>query len=411
MTHDRQFDVAVVGAGLVGAAVAAALARDGSTVALLEAQAPPTLDPAADLDLRVSALSGASERLLRGLGAWDSVAADRRSPYRSMVVWDAAGAGEVRFDAADLGEPDLGHIVENRALQHALWQAARAAGATPYAPVAVAALDLPDPEAPGTDPPAMLTLADGRRLAARLVIAADGADSKLRALAGFAIEGAAYDQHAVVAHLRPTEAHQATAWQRFQADGPLALLPLADGRCSIVWTTTPDHAAALLALDPVAFGAAVSAAADHRLGALTLESGRARFPLRRQHAVHYVAPRIALIGDAAHVVHPLAGQGVNLGFLDAAALVEVLATAKAKGDDPGERAVLRAYERWRHGENEATLQAMDGLGRLFGNPSPAMAFARNLGLGLFDRSGPLKRAVMRRAMGLAGDLPSLARGG
>lgn len=395
-------DIAVVGAGLVGAAAAAALARAGWRVALLEAQAPAPVAPGADVDLRVSAISRASERLLRGLGAWESVAPERRCPYRGMVVWDAAGTGEVRFDAADLGEPDLGHIVENRALQHALWQAALAAGVVPYAPATVAAL------AVAADA-ATLTLADGRALVARLVVAADGADSKLRALAGFAVEGEAYDQHAVVAHLRPAEPHRAIAWQRFQPGGPLALLPLADGRCSIVWSTTPAHAEQLLALDPAAFGAAVSAGADQRLGAMALESKRARFPLRRQHARRYVDDRLALIGDAAHVVHPLAGQGVNLGFLDAAALAEVLTAARAKGDDPGERAVLRAYERWRHAENEATLQAMDGFERLFGNPSRLMALARNAGMALFDRSGPVKRAVMRRAMGLEGDLPALVR--
>lgn len=419
----ERYDVAVVGAGLVGAAAAAAFARDGWRVALLEAQAPvaPRVAAAAageiDLDLRVSAISRASERLLRALGAWDAVPPERRCAYQGMVVWDEGGRGEVRFEAADLGEPDLGHIVENRALQHALWDAALAAGATPFAPAAVAALTLPEAAPFGTPgggagtgaDRATLTLADGRTLAARLVVAADGADSRLRALAGFAVEGEAYDQHAVVAHLRPAEPHQAIAWQRFQPEGPLALLPLEDGRVSIVWTTSPDHAAELLALDPAAFGAAVAEAADHRLGAMTLASGRARFPLRHLHATRYCAPRLALIGDAAHVVHPLAGQGVNLGFLDAAALAEVLAAARAKGDDPGEHAVLRAYERWRHAENEATLRTMDAFKRLFGNPSRLAAFARNAGLALFDRTGPLKRAVMRRAMGLAGDLPTLAR--
>jgi 2-octaprenylphenol hydroxylase len=403
MTHHAPFDIAVVGAGLVGAAAATAFAREGWRVALLEAQAPPVVDAGADLDLRVSAISRGSERLMRSLGAWDAIAPARRAPYRGMVVWDAAGTGEVRFDAADLGEPDLGHIVENRALQRALWDAARAAGVVPFAPATVNALVVDDATA-------TLALADGRALAARLVVAADGVDSRLRTLAGFAVDGEAYDQHAVVAHLRPAQPHRAIAWQRFQAAGPLALLPLADGRCSIVWTTSPEHATALLALDAAAFGAAVAEAADHRLGAMTLESGRARFPLRHQHADRYVAPRLALIGDAAHVVHPLAGQGVNLGFLDAAALAEVLADARAQGDDPGEPAVLRAYERWRHAENEATLRAMDGFKRLFGNPSTLMAFARNAGLSLFDRAGPLKRAVMRRAMGLAGDLPLLVRG-
>lgn len=407
------FDVAIVGAGLVGAAAAALFAQRGWRVALLEAHALAPFDPAADIDLRVSALSRASERLLRRLGAWQAVAPTRRCAYERMVVWDAAPvgllAGEVRFDAAELGEPNLGHIVENRALQHALWQAAVAAGAEPVVPARVVALAV-GPAA------ATLTLDDGssagrRKLTARLVVAADGADSGLRGLAGLAVEGAAYDQHAVVAHVRTEVPHHNTAWQRFQPEGPLALLPLADGRCSIVWSTTPEHAVELLALDDTAFGAAVSAAAGGRLGAIAVASRRAAFPLRHLHAERYVAERIALIGDAAHVVHPLAGQGVNLGFLDAAVLGEVLGAARAQGDDPGERAVLRAYERWRHAENAATLNAMDGFKRMFGARSRLAALTRNAGLALFDRSGPLKRAVMRRAMGLDGDLPAAARAG
>jgi 2-octaprenylphenol hydroxylase len=390
------FDLAVVGAGLVGAAFAAAAARAGFRVALLEAQAPRPAAPDADLDLRVSALSRASETLLRGLGAWDAVAAQRRCAYERMVVWDAADEGrrsEVRFDAADLGEPDLGHIVENLALQTALWRAAEAAGAALRAPATVSGFEAGARSA-------TLRLANGTVVGSKLVVAADGAGSPLRTLAGLGVQGEDYDQHAVVAHLRSVDAHRNTAWQRFQPGGPLALLPLSDGRVSIVWSTAPDHAAELLALDDAAFGAAVTDGSGARLGRLSAASPRARFPLRRQHAERYAGDRVVLIGDAAHVVHPLAGQGVNLGFQDAVALLAALEHARASGDDPGETATLRRFERARRGANAAMLAVTDGFKRLFGDQRSAVAAVRDAGMQAFDRAGPAKRAVMRQALGL-----------
>lgn len=399
MKPNGRSDLAVVGAGLVGSAFAAAAARAGFKVVLLEAQQPRAAAPGADVDLRVSALSRASERLLREVGAWDEVPPGLRCAYERMVVWDATDdAAEVRFDAAEIGEPSLGHIVENRALQAALWRAAGDAGAVLRAPAAVAGLEAGARSA-------ALALADGTRVEARLIVAADGAGSKLRTLAGLEVEGSDYDQHAVVAHLQPERPHQATAWQRFQPGGPLALLPLADGRVSIVWSTSPDQAAELLALDDAAFGAAVTDASGARLGALRAASSRARFPLRRQHATRYCGERVVLIGDAAHVVHPLAGQGVNLGFDDAVALLAALAQARADGDDLGEPATLRRYERSRRGANAGMVALMDGFKRLFGADSRAVALLRDAGLKAFERSGPLKRAVMRRAMGLDGTAP------
>ena len=389
-------DLAVVGGGLVGAAFAAGAASAGFRVALLEAQTPRAADAFADIDLRVSALSRATERLLRDLGAWDAVAPDRCSSYQRMVVLDAVDEGtasEVVFDAADLGEPDLGHIVENRALQHALWQAAAAAGVELRAPATVSGLAIVGRQA-------RLALTDGSALSACLVVAADGAGSPLRRLAGLGVDAQDYDQHAVVAHLRSVVPHQRTAWQRFQHGGPLALLPLADGRVSIVWSTAPEHAAELLALDDAAFGAAVTDASGARLGALSAASPRARFPLRRQHATRYAGDRVVLIGDAAHVVHPLAGQGVNLGFQDAIALLRALTRARVAGDDLGEPATLRRYERARRGANAAMLELMDAFKRLFGDTRQPVAALRDAGMRAFDRSGPLKRAVMRRALGL-----------
>jgi 2-octaprenylphenol hydroxylase len=397
------FDVVIVGAGMVGGACAAALADSGLRVAVLEPSITPPVASSDPVGTRVSALSRASGRILERVGAWPRIASVRISPYRAMRVWDATGDGAVTFDAADLGEPELGHIVENALVQHALWATLQASGRVElFAPATLAGLAFhPDH--------ARLTLADGRTLHARLVVGADGANSQVRRLADIAVESGSYEQQGLVAHLRPARSHQATAWQRFMPDGPLALLPLADGRVSIVWSTTPEHAAQLLAFDDTAFGAAVTAGSDAVLGELRAESARAAFPLRHLHAAHYVQPRLALIGDAAHVVHPLAGQGVNLGLLDAAVLAEVLGAAHAAGDDPGDLAVLRRYERWRRGDNAAMLAAFGGFKDLFGSAAAPVRLARNLGLGLFDRLGPVKREVARRAMGLAGDLPALAR--
>lgn len=399
------FDIVVCGGGMVGAGCAALLANECRElrIAQLEPQAPPV--PAGDFDLRVSALSRASERLLGRLGAWDAVRARGAAPYRRMVVWDEAatpdGAGSIHFDAATLGEPDLGHIVENHAVQAALVAAAGARGVVPLR-ARLARLEL---DAAG----ARLESDDGRRFTAGLVIAADGADSPARRMAGIESFEHAYDQHAVVAHLLPERPHADTARQRFLATGPLALLPLADGRVSLVWSTTPAQAAELVALDAEAFGAAVTRGAGEVLGALALASGRASFPLRLLHAREYTRPRFVLIGDAAHAVHPLAGQGVNLGLLDAATLVQVIVDGRRAGLEPGEARVLRRYERWRKAENLPALATMDALKRVFAVAWPGFPALRRAGISLVDRATPVKDALMRRALGIAGDLPALLR--
>lgn len=218
-----------------------------------------------------------------------------------------------------------------------------------------------------------------------------------------------YHQKAVVAHVRPEKSHQETAWQRFLPSGPLAFLPLHDGRCSIVWSTTPEQADALLALEASAFAEALAEAFDQRLGSILEVGRRGAFPLRLQHAQTYVKPGLALIGDAAHVVHPLAGQGVNLGLLDAAALAEVILDALNAGQDFASFKTLRRYERWRKGDNLLMLAVMDGFKRLFGTALPPVRLLRNIGLNLTDAAGPLKHLIARRAMGLDGDLPRLAQ--
>lgn len=405
----RDFDVVIVGGGMVGAALAALLAGERATarlrIAVLEPKPATPPQPGEPLDIRVSALSRASQRLLERTGAWTAVAARGASAYRRMVVWDEKGAaggdGCVEFDAAELGEPDLGHICENRSVQSALLAGALERGVT-LLRSGVEGLEL-DAAA------ATLQLGDGRRLRAALVVAADGADSRVRALAGIATRGWPYSQHGLIGHLTPEKPHAETAWQRFLPTGPLALLPLADGRVSMVWSTLPAAAEALLALDDAAFGERVTAASAGILGRLQPASSRAAFPLRLNHALEYTRPRLALVGDAAHAVHPLAGQGVNLGFMDCAVLAEVLGAATAAGADPGEHRALRRYERQRKAENLPALAVLDGLKRLFSNDDPALSWLRRSGLSLVDAAPPVKRLFMRRALGTAGEVPTLLR--
>ncbi|MFU8896068.1 MAG: UbiH/UbiF/VisC/COQ6 family ubiquinone biosynthesis hydroxylase [Gammaproteobacteria bacterium] len=404
-----EVDIAVVGAGMVGAATAALLARraPGASIAVLDADAPPRWRATDEPGLRVSALSEASRRVLAACGAWDEIAASRISPYVHMRVWDGAipagGPGAIRFSAADVAVPVLGHIVENELVRLALRNAL-----LPLENVKL--FDGARLEALALDGArAELGIDDGRRLYARLVVGADGARSPSRAMAGLEVRGHDYEQRAVVCNLRCQLPHAETAWQRFLPDGPIALLPLADGRVSIVWTTTPEHAQSLLDADDGSFRAAVAEASDGCLGEVLATGPRAAFPLRMQHAPSYTRPRYALVGDAAHTVHPLAGQGVNLGFLDAAALAEIIAGGLAAGRDPGDHALLRRYERWRKPENLVAMRAFDGINRLFSNDSRALGAIRRAGFTLVDRLAPLKDQFIRRAMGLDGDLPEAAR--
>jgi len=405
----RDSDIVVVGGGMVGNAAAALLARGAPelSITVVDAQPPGGWNPADDVGLRVSALSHASRRILEACGAWATIEAGRVSPYREMRVWDAGvdpdGPAALRFRATDVAAEALGHIVENELVRHGLREVlSRLPNVQLLDEARVAGLELADDRAE-------LKLEDTRRLRARLVVGADGAASGTRALAGLEVKGHDYEQKAVVGHLRPERDHRATAWQRFLADGPIALLPLADGRVSIVWSTHPGHADALLAMDDEAFMAAVTDASAGVLGAM-LECGpRGAFPLRMRYAPVYTLPRFALAGDAAHAVHPLAGQGVNLGFLDAAALAEVLLAGLRERRDPGDHALLRRYERWRKGENLMAMAAFDGLNRLFSNDSSLLGSLRRASFSVVDRVAPVKAMFIRRAMGVDGDLPAAAR--
>jgi 2-octaprenylphenol hydroxylase len=410
-TSAADFDVVVVGGGSVGATFAALLPTvagiEARRIGLLERELRSPLRPApppAETGLRVSAISRASERILGVAGAWPAVLASSPCPYERMHVWPSdAGphsAAALRFEAAALHEPNLGHIVENRALQDAALEAFRASGGQCLA-AQVTALEF--------EPRTIRVHGDDGSWRARLVVGADGGRSAVRALAGFDARIEDYAQLGVVARVRPERSHEFTAWQRFLGHGTLALLPLASGECSIVWSLPRAEAERLLAAPAKQFEQELTDASAAVLGQLNLTSGRVAPPLRRLLAPRYAIERVVLIGDAAHVVHPLAGQGVNLGLLDAAALAETLGAARAEGEDPGALRVLRRYERWRKGENEAMSATFDAFNAFFATGQGAVARLAQRGLGWVDRIEVVKRFFLERALGTAGDLPAAAR--
>ncbi|MFA7387691.1 MAG: UbiH/UbiF/VisC/COQ6 family ubiquinone biosynthesis hydroxylase [Thiohalobacteraceae bacterium] len=394
--------VVIIGGGCVGGTLACALAQAGLQVAVVEAREPLQDWPADSVDLRVFAITRASERIFRSIGCWDAIEQGGLSPFRDMHVWDAGGTGEIHFDCAELGEPTLGYIIEQRVIQSAL--NARMQALPTLRRICPAELVGFETQDRGV----RIELGDGGVLEANLLVGADGAASRVRGLAGIAVEAHTYRQDAIVAVVTTELPHRETAWQRFLPTGPLAFLPLRDGRSSIVWSTEKTQAAALLALDDDAFLERLSEAFAHRLGRVVAVEERGCFPLQRLHATRYVTERVALIGDAAHVIHPLAGQGVNLGLLDAATLAEVILDTHAAGRDLGLLRNLRRYERWRRGDNQRMQLAMDGFKNLFGETATPLRLLRNAGLSLVDRSGPLKQTLARHAMGLSGDLPRMA---
>jgi len=380
---------------MVGAALALALAQAGFAVAVVESNAAPVWRSEDEIDLRVVALAPSSIALLARVGVWDAIARARACAYRRMRVWDALAPGELTFDAADDGESALGFIVENRLIQHVLWQAIQAdARIALHCPARVVATAV---EADRRT----LSFDDGSRLSARLVVAADGADSALRGLLGIGTDDRGYAQRAVVAHVTTERPHEDTAWQRFLPSATLAFLPLSDGQplSSIVWSVPDAEAQRLLALDDATFRAELGAAFDFRLGAIVASTARAAFPLRLRLAERYLAPRCALIGDAAHVVHPLAGQGVNLGLRDVDELCAVLIEARDAQHDFALETVLRRYERRRRSDNAIAAYSFDAIQRVFGNTAMPVAALRGLGLNIVDKIGPLKQMFARHAAG------------
>lgn len=395
----HQFDVIVVGAGMVGAALALALGRHDFKVALVDAHAPQLEWSQDGYDIRVSAITRASQQVFESLDAWSVMQAERISPYRDMHVWDAGGDGVIHFDSAEIGEADLGHIIENRVIIKGLHhRLAEQKNISVFWPRQSTKLDLNASQA-------RLTLEDGTELHARLLVGADGARSWVRQQAGISVKGWDYDQVALVTWVKPEKFHQETAWQRFLATGPLAFLPLTEGYCSIVWSTSPAHASQLQAMESDRFAQELQAAFENKLGAIEAVGPRAMFPLRSFETQHYILPRLALVGDAAHTIHPLAGQGVNLGLADMASLVQVLIEAQQQQRDIGSEKILRRYERWRRADNRSMLLAMDGFKRLFSTDQSLLRWARNLGLNLTDRSLPIKRLIMQQALG--NDVPRI----
>ncbi len=394
------FDLVIVGGGLVGATLAADLGQRGFHLGLLEARPIPPL-PDTGFDLRVSALTRATQHVLESVGVWELLPAERVHPFRQMVVWEVPEAGEVHFDSADIAEPALGHIVENAALQRALdTRLSQLDGVEIFRPVKFETLMLEAMRA--------AVVVDGKKIYAPLVVGADGSRSRVRELAGIEVQEAAYGQRAVVATVTVSRGHGDTAWQRFLPNGPLAFLPLPGEHASIVWSTTPAHADALKQMSETSFVAALEDAYEGRLGEVKLAGPRAAFDLTSIGARDYVGRRVALVGDAAHTVHPLAGQGVNLGILDAASLAEILGAARDAGRDIGRAHTLRKYQRWRKGHNAVMRAALSGFNWLFGGHSGALRDARNMGLRVTNQIPPLKRLLMRYASGLSGDLPAAA---
>lgn len=404
MAADRDFDVVIVGGGMVGAALACALGDTPLRVCVIEAGPPPRA-PGVDYDLRVSAVTLGSQAMLETVGAWSAMTAHRVAPIRGMEVWDEGGTGRIAFDSADLGTPALGYIVENGAILHALIQRMGQFSNVDYrSGTAWERLETVDGEV-------RLDLRDGSSLRAALVVGADGAASAVRRAAGIETRGSRFGQKAIVAVVRSARRHDFIARQRFLDTGPLAFLPLDDAHtCSIVWSADDTRADELLALDPAAFLSALQEALGDCLGTLEHVGERAAFPLTSAHAETYIGTRTVLLGDAAHRLHPLAGQGLNMGLKDAAVLADVLLDAVHQDRDPGAHAVLRRYERWRRGDNGLMIAAMEGFKSLFTGGGPARRAVRNLGLDLVDQSGPVKQYIMRYASGLAGEQPRLMRG-
>ncbi len=380
-----RFDISIVGGGIAGLTLAALLAkgrqRDALNITLIDAAPRPVFSVSDDVALRVSAIANGSVELLHSVGAWTAVKDTRVSPFQNMRVWDESespdGGSTLSFRAAEFALPQLGFIVENALLRDGLLAVLDASGVSLNFDTRIEAL----PEAD-------------------LVVGADGARSLVRELAGVETRQWPYQQTALVTHLETSEPHNATAWQRFLREGPLGMLPLADGRLSVVWSTTPDIAACALAATDQELGQMLSDASDRVLGDLTVAGPKATFPLCAQHADDYVRPGVALIGDAAHAIHPLAGQGANLGLQDAAELARVIEVAIAAGLHPGDRPVLRRYERARKGANLTMMHSMTGLNRLFTTDSALVREIRSVGMRLFNRSGPIRERAVKVALGV-----------
>ena len=402
-----EFDIMIVGGGMVGSALACALDGHGMKIALLDAGSSPTdsVPVTTGFDPRVCALTEASRQLFVHLGVWKDMVADRVCPYKRMHVWDGEGTGNIQFGAAEMHLSSLGHIVENNVIQGALNKRLSASDVSCLYDSKVESIE------PGFV--TQVSLTDGRVYKAKLVVGADGAESKMRQLAGIPLNRRDCLHHAVVTTIETERYHDDTAWQRFSNTGPLAFLPLPDQngkhRCSVVWSQVPEETTRIMQLDDAEFCRQLTRASEGCLGKVVAATERFSYPLRHRHARRYYSDSVVLVGDAAHTIHPLAGQGVNLGLLDVAVLAEELIHAFERGANIAGASVLSRYQRRRMGDNLAMLGAMEGFQHLFGADALPVRWLRNAGLKLTNRLPEVKHKLIRHAMGLEGDLPRLCR--
>ncbi|GAK85220.1 2-octaprenyl-3-methyl-6-methoxy-1,4-benzoquinol hydroxylase [Vibrio ponticus] len=399
----QSVDIAIVGGGMVGLALAAALKDSELRIAVIESRVPDSeLQELADV--RVSALSRSSETILRNLGAWQGLVDRRASPYMAMEVWEQDSFARIEFDAKKMAQPDLGHIVENRVIQLALLeQVQQQSNVTLFMPAQCQTMAIGESEA-------WLTLDNGQSLTAKLVVGADGANSWVRRQQDIPLTHWDYGHSALVANVWTQEPHEKVARQIFTPQGPLAFLPMGGSQMSsIVWSTEPSRAERLVAMDKLEFNKALTAEFGARLGLCEVIGERFAFPLKMRYARDFVTERVALVGDAAHTIHPLAGQGVNLGLLDAASLAQELTTLWQAGQDIGTKRNLRGYERWRKAEAAKMIAAMQGFRDLFEGDNPAKKLIRGIGMQLAGQLPGAKDEIMKRALGLKGDLPDLAK--
>jgi len=388
----QDYDIVICGGGMIGAALATQLAPQGFNIAVIEAHEPQAFDLSQDFDLRISALSPQSQRVMQTTTAWDTLQSMRLCPYRRMRVWEVEGFGDLTFDASQVGAEQLGHIAENRLVQLSLWQALSGFSNVnllcPAAPVSFKSLG------GGTQ----IELDSGTTISARLVVGADGAQSKVRQAFGIGVNRGQYQQACLVAAVTTELGQQDITWQRFVNTGPQAFLPMLGQHGSVVWYHQADQVRALSQLSNVQLGEQIMRQFPHQLGHIDV-SEHAFFPLQKQHAKRYVGEGVVLIGDAAHVINPLAGQGVNLGFQDVACLAKVLNDAYGEDMDWSSAKVLGTYEKQRKRANSLMLHTMDAFHHGFSQTHPAAKWLRNLTLAA-AKVPALKKQVIRYAMGL-----------
>lgn len=389
--QDPHFDVIVVGGGMVGAALACGLAQQHFRVAVIERAEPAVFDAACPPDVRISALGAASVALLRQLGVWSRVEAMRCAPYRKLETWEWQNA-HVTFDADSLGLPELGFMVENSVLQRALWQKMQDDGVTLLCPASLQALQ---PHNTGWQ----MELDNGTTLSARLIVGADGADSRVRQLAGIGVCGWHYAQSCMLISVECECSAGDTTWQQFTPEGPRAFLPLFDRYASLVWYDAPARIRQLQLLPLVQLEKEIWHHFPQRVGRVTVKTA-ASFPLVRRHASRYVMPGLALIGDAAHTINPLAGQGVNLGYRDIEALINILSEARSQAQLWPSAQILQRYQRQRYSDNFLMQGGMDLFYFAFSNKLPPFRFMRNIGLIAAENAGMLKQQVLKYALGL-----------